>query len=369
MQRAVESLNVGLIEKAGRGIANLLDNCLKAGPGASVLVIHGPDCFYDDAAVRAFEAEARHRGLIVLSHQVPPISCPEEVPPSLIKAMQSADFTVFFHSLGGMLRFISIPNAGTLCMTFAPSLATFGADFCTLDHRLMQALMKALQARLDDSSAWRITCPLGTDLQSPTAPPMSGGVTGDGFSLLQFPIGSHRPMLAHKMNGKLMIKWLVSTGVHRVDPFGITLSEPVCAHVQDGRITGFTGQPHDVERVRRRYAQMGQHNANKDETMVLNSWHAGIHPYGFCDTPLESNVEKWITMAHHNPRMVHFHSCGDFNPGEIVLPIVDPTISLDGVDYWRDGQMTFLESSVVADLMEQYTGQRAAPTQTQDIGV
>lgn len=369
MQSSQAPVAVGFIERAGRGISNLLDNCLQAAPGQSVLVIHGPDCFYDADAVRAFEVEARARGLIVFSHSVPSISRPEEVPAALIKAMQTADYTVFFHSLGSMLRFVSIPNAGTLCMTFTPSLLAFGSEFCLLDHRFMLELMRSVQGRLDAAAHWRISCPLGTELESPAVPPISGGVTGDGFTLLQFPLGSHRPMLASRMNGRLMIRWLVSTGIHRVSPFGITLSQPVCAHIENGRIVEFTGQPHDVAAVVRRYEQMSLHNTNPDEGLVINSWHAGIHPYGFCDTPLEDDVEKWITIAHHNPRMVHFHSCGDFNPGEIALPVIDATIQLDGVEYWKDGRFVYLESAEVLDLMEKYTGERRAPRQETRIGV
>lgn len=358
-----------LLEAAGRGLANLLDHCLQAQPGQSVLVLHGPDCFYNDDVVALFKAECAHRGLVVATHTVLPINRPEEIQPSLIRLMQGTDYTVFFHSLGGMLRFVKIPDAGTLCMTFAPSLEVLGSEFCTLDQRLMMDLMRSVQARMDAAKSWRITCPLGTDLSSPVIAPMSGGVTGDGFTLRQFPIGSHRPMLAAQMNGRLMIRWLVSTGVHRVDPFGLELSEPVCAHITQGRITQFTGQPHDVERVEARYRQMSVHNANQDENFVLNSWHAGIHPQGYCDTPAIADYELWITQAHHNPRMVHFHSCGDFNPGEIALPIIDPTITFDGEDLWKQGQFTYLQTPEVRELVKRHGADLSQLAQRQDIGV
>jgi hypothetical protein len=369
MNSSTTTAGKGLLAAASQGLANLLDNCLQVRPGQSVLVIHGSDCFYDDDVITLFEAECRHRGLVVASHRTLPVTRPEEMSPKLVKLMQSTDFTVFFHSLGGMLRFVSIPDAGTLCMTFAATLEVLGSGFCTLDQRLMMDLMKNVQARMDQSKEWRITCPLGTDLRSPVVAPMSGGASGDGFTLRQFPIGSHRPMLASQMSGRLMIKWLLSTGVHRVDPFGIELTAPVCAHVTNGRITEFTGAEHDVARVKARYAQMGVHNANPDETLVLNSWHAGIHPQGYCDTPVQADFERWITLAHHNPRMVHFHSCGDFNPGEIALPVIDPTISFDGEDLWRGGDFVHLQTAAVGDLLEQHTGSRAIPAQRQDIGV
>ncbi len=38
-----------------------------------------------------------------------------------------------------------------------------------------------------------------------------------------------------------------------------------------------------------------------------------------------------------NPRILHFHTCGAYAPGEISWNVIDPTIMIDGVTYWERG--------------------------------
>ena len=69
----------------------------------------------------------------------------------------------------------------------------------------------------------------------------------------------------------------------------------------------------------------------------VHSWHAGIHPG--CGYPWDAraNYERWGGAAFGNPRILHFHTCGAYAPGEISLNVIDPTVEADGVAYWEQG--------------------------------
>lgn len=321
------------------GINNLLDNCLGLKSGSNVLIIHAENTFFKKEVVEKLTTEILKRGCFLDFFAPGNIASPEEIPTDFFNKAQKADYTIFFDPLGGMLRFIQLPGAGSFCMTFIADNECLKSMFCTVNHADMVGMMQHIQKDLDTASQWRITCPAGTFLESATVAPIASGVSGDGFSLKQFPMGSHRPMLTSKMSGTLAIKWLVSTGVHKIEPFGLELENHVIAHIDNGKIVKLEGADKDVNQVLQRYQVAGENCKNKDEVMLINSWHAGIHPYSYHHEKAADDYEKWITLAHHNPRMVHFHSCGDFNPGEIAIPVIDSDIFLDGEKIYHAGSI------------------------------
>ena len=70
----------------------------------------------------------------------------------------------------------------------------------------------------------------------------------------------------------------------------------------------------------------------------------------------EETLERRAVVMWGSPRYAHFHTCGDHNPGEVLLSIIDPTIVLDGQTYWRGGRFLFLERDGVRALPEKYPG-------------
>jgi len=52
---------------------------------------------------------------------------------------------------------------------------------------------------------------------------------------------------------------------------------------------------------------------------------------------MRDNYERWGGAAFGNPRILHFHTCGAYAPGEISWNIVDPTVVVDDVPLWQDG--------------------------------
>ena len=71
----------------------------------------------------------------------------------------------------------------------------------------------------------------------------------------------------------------------------------------------------------------------------VHSWHAGIHPGCIFPSDARHNLLRWSGSAFGNPRVLHFHTCGEYAPGEISWTIIDPTIYVDDVPVWENGDL------------------------------
>lgn len=354
-----------------QGIDNLLNNCMGVQPGQDVVIIYDPQGYFartlvDEVASRIVSMQAQAH--IVETSR---IGSGNDIPPFLLKAMETAHHTLFFHSLGSMLRFVPVGGNGMLTISFIVDEESIQSTFSTTHHGAMQAMTRMLHESLGNAKRWRISCPLGTDLSSIAEfeagkPPTA---TGDGFTLQTFPIGSHRPFLCRGMQGKLAITRLISSGVHAHQPVGITLDSPVVATVEGGIMTDFDGDAATVRQVKDHYDMVGDTYGYDEDRHLISSWHAGTHPQGFCRYDDESDYERWLLIAHNNPRMAHFHSCGNFNPGEITLPIIDPTIEFDGAALWRNGNLAFLDRDDVRSAIADYADVDAFTKRRTELGI
>ena len=57
------------------------------------------------------------------------------------------------------------------------------------------------------------------------------------------------------------------------------------------------------------------------------------------DSLASINPVRWSQTVFSNPRILHFHTCGLGPPGEICWMIIDPTITIDGVNLWENGRL------------------------------
>jgi len=71
------------------------------------------------------------------------------------------------------------------------------------------------------------------------------------------------------------------------------------------------------------------------------------------------NLTRWSGSAFGNPRYLHFHTCGNYAPGEICVSVFDPSIAVDGVTLWRNGTLKFADAPEVRQLQNRYPGIRA----------
>ena len=64
-----------------------------------------------------------------------------------------------------------------------------------------------------------------------------------------------------------------------------------------------------------------------------------MHPACTYHGKAADNYKAWSGSAFGNPRLLHFHTCGIQPPGEISWNIVDPTISVNGINVWERGEL------------------------------
>ena len=161
------------------------------------------------------------------------------------------------------------------------------------------------------------------------------------------------PVPAQKFSGVVMQEgFLVGTGSRYYRPYGVPLKQPVAVHFEDTVLQDIEGRPEDVAVAKSHYRHVGEMFGLDPFTM--HSWHAGIHPGCAYEGKASENFQRWSGSAFGNPRLLHFHTCGDYAPGEISLNVLDPTISVDGVEVWSSGRFDPALVPGGADILEQY---------------
>jgi hypothetical protein len=324
------------------GTDNLLVNCAHIGRGTDVLFVNesGREAV-SRATVAYVEQRARQLGANVKSIWTGAVAGPESIPDTIIQAIKDADVTIFNHTLGAMLRIRPVPGGGTGILNYATTDDILASDWVQVPYELWQQVVKSVAGEFGRAHQWRITCPNGTDISGevPEAE-RAAPAANTGFSLHTFPIGTHRPTSALSANGKIAIRWLVSSQNHDVGE-GLYLDDFVIGHVRDGRFTDFDGPAANVVRVKQYLTEIGERYGQ--DPFVVNSWHGGINPQAFTPRRDVDDLAHWQTLVHNNPRSLHFHVIGDNVPGELSLPIIDHTVVVDGDVYWNKGRFSLLD--------------------------
>ncbi len=358
-------------EDLQKGARNLLIGCVGVKPGDEVLLVRedpGPG-YYDLEAGDAVEAEARRLGAKVHSlWTAAPLAGPEQFPKVVAAAMEQCDHTIFFSRIGDQVRFSRLPGSCTCTMTYALDAGYLASDFCTLPHALMQEVLRRFEAELDRARDWRITCPHGTDVSGTIPPPAGDGQEITDFTLKLFPVGIFHPVSCATMSGRVVLSnWLAATGTHGYEPQILLLDRPVAAVIEAGRIVDFEGDEALRTKVRDHYARVAE--IFDIDPQVVHSWHVGIHPKTYYDGAARDNIDRWGNVMFASPRYLHFHTCGDYAPGEIAWSVIDTTVTLDGTPYWQDGRFVFLDREDVQALLAQFPGCERGFDMRTDIGL
>jgi hypothetical protein len=366
--------NHGFVSNPRLGAKNLLENCVKIESGQSVVIV-AEDLdlgFYDAQAVECIIETAQSMGCVTRQIACPLTAGPGDIPEAVMSAMGEADHVIFQARAGDRIRFTDLSGKATKTIIYAFDVGLLGSSYATIHHGLMQEILDSFETHLDTVQRWRITCPLGTDV-SGTQEPASGtgtqfGGDGDNFTLGLFPIPIFRPVSCGSMNGRVVLaRWLMPSA-NRVYPDDILLiDEPVTAFVENGKITGYEGPSAVVGRIKEHCRRVGDLFGIKEK--VVHSWHTGIHPGAHSPFKASSNIERWGSVAFANPRYTHFHTCGDFAPGEITWSVLDATIELDDKTYWRGGEFMFLKDKNIKDLPRKYGLDSSILKQRMDIGI
>ncbi len=312
----------------------MLRDCVGVVPGMCLLIIKekkGSE-YYDEAAPEITAALARDQNANVSIIEVERyLDCPVKID-KFIQSLSGYCHIIFFARIGDQLRFSdlsAIPPA-TMCYTLARE--SLDSVFGTACHHGLCEVKNALDVALSNAKEIQVTCPLGTDFNGCA---QRDEAVSD-VSINRFPMLVPSPVSCEGFNGKVVLsRFLVGTGSQFYDPYLLPLEGNVTAYVEQNKIVDFSGDENEVNKIRQHYELVS--SKFDINPYFAHSWHAGMHPGCVFKNEAKSDIVRWSGSAFGNPRILHFHTCGEYAPGEISWTIVDPTIKLDGVPVWEDG--------------------------------
>ena len=318
------------------GARNLLVNCVELGAGESLVIVReDPDLgWYDGQTAQAIADEAR---TLSVKPTMLDVGAPENSRDlGVSEAIEAHICTVFMSRIGDQDRFADpVPGKKTV-MCYARDTAEMASAYGRTNHRAMLQLKAAVNDLLLAADTVRITCPLGTDISGNVS--KTNKETPADVSVRRFPIGVPQPLDASQMSGRVALaRFLTPTGSKTYEPSSVPIHETVVAEISNGRIAGLTGEAEDMERIRGHYNLVaGLFGLDAD---IVHSFHAGIHPGSTYAIGAGANPDRWANSAFTNPRVLHFHTCGDYPPGEICWMVIDHTLTVDGKALWQDGRL------------------------------
>ncbi len=318
------------------GAENLLINCADLKTGDTLLIVsENPDLGWYDGKTADFVADHARKMGVELSKV--DVGSPENVRcPKLHNMIENHDCTIFFSRIGDQDRF-SHPKPGTRSiMCYIRDMDMLASPFGTAHYRAIREFKETIDKILCSADNIEISCPLGThfcgsDISDKIDEPEDVGV-------LRFPLGVPAPTPAGGFSGRIIMdRYLAPTGSKVYDPPYLKLEQPIFAEVEMGRITEFKGPENTVNKVKEHYKRVSDQFGI--DPAVVHSWHAGIHPGCDYRVPESDNPDRWSNTVFCQPEYVHFHTCGDYAPGEISCTLPDHSIKIDGVSLWQNGQL------------------------------
>lgn len=324
-------------EAAGlaEGVRNLLVNCCGLRSGMRLLIVAEPEAgrYYDPGLAPAVAAAAERLGISARVRREPFNPAVADPGPGLSAAMDAADRVLFLARLGDQLRFRPSVADRVATMCYALDRTMLASAFGRVRHQSMEALRALLDGALAAAREVHVTCPAGTDFRGPGA--RFPGASGE-TSVRRFPVSVVTPVPAGGFSGQVaQVGFLCATGSQTYDPPACEIRGTLRVRLEGRHIAGFSGDAADVARAEAHYDRVaGLFGLDRS---FVHSWHPGIHPGLAYPMAPARNFDRWSNGAFGNPRVLHFHTCGRYAPGEISLNVVDPTIRLDGVAVWEGG--------------------------------
>lgn len=334
------------------GARSLIAEAIGARAGETLAIVaEDPRLGIYDAAVTQVVADvAEEMGIATRILPVGDHAGPDEVPEAVAAALDGCDHVLFHARLGDTLRFSDIPGRATKTMSYALDIGTLGGPSCAVPHRVMERIRAAYDAHANRARRWRVTCPLGTDISGTQDVEKVAAGEVEDFTVTRYPVCAPRPLPCATATGVVVVAhWLMASGNRKYPDDELVLPAPVRAHVEMGQITGFEGPATVVEKVRAHYRRVG--DLFGLDPFMVHSWHAGMNPGCFYPLRAIRNIERWGKVAFANPRYLHFHTCGNYAPGEIAWSLFDASAELDGRSFWREGALSFLYSDEVRAIL------------------
>lgn len=320
-----------------KGAHNLLVNCGKCAPGQTLLIVYETedDGYYDPELAQAVETAAKNLGLVTEMYGVPLYRDVADPEPALAAKMAAVSCTVFLARLGDQIRFRPQHSENTQIISYALDRDSLASPFGTIAYQAFEELKGLINTAMAGAKEIHVTCPAGTDFRG--SPEGFSAQPGD-TTLKRFPVSVYAPVPAIGFHGRVaQVGFLTGTGSHYYTPSSCELKNTLMVNFEGTRIVGFDGTPEDVAAAKAHYEFVGK--KYDIDTYFVHSWHAGIHPGCAYQQTAASNFDRWGGGAFGSPRLLHFHTCGGYPPGEISLNVLDATVLVDGVAVWEDGKL------------------------------
>lgn len=322
------------IYSAAHSADNLLLNCAGLQASESLLIVAEDPAlgWYDADVIETIEAAAGRHGFRTRTLGV---GAPRNRrAPEVEAAMREHDCTLFLSRIGDQDRFATPPPGKRIVMCYLRSADMLRSAFGGVEYAATAEIKATLDTLLARARRIEISCPHGSACrieQPPCAVDAAAEVT-----VRRFPLGVVTPIDASGLSGRVALyDYLTPTGSSVYQPADLALDGTVFAEVEAGRIRGFDGEAHTVARVESHYRNVA--DLFGIDAGVVHSWHAGLHP-GLCyRQPAAANPDRWSNTVFNHPRILHFHTCGAYAPGEICWMLKDHTVTIDGKALWRDG--------------------------------
>ena len=305
--------------------------------GQKLLIVVEPqgNDFYDAEAPTLTANAARAIGMEVTVQTVDCEINNEADVDRLLQSLCGYDHVVFFSRIGDQIRFSDNPGMPSSTMCYTLNRTALDSAFGTACYHGLCEIKNAIDQAFSNASYVRVTCPRGTDYSGTPdwqhRPPKE-------VSVKRFPMLVPQPIPAMGFSGSVALcRFLIGTGSRFYEPYYLPLEADVLAHVEHNSIARFEGKAEEVARVKQHYLHVAQHLSISP--WYVHSWHAGIHPGCDFNHNALSDLLRWSGSAFGNPRLLHFHTCGEYAPGEISWNIIDPTIYIDDIAVWEDGSL------------------------------
>lgn len=348
---------------------NLLVNCAGLGAGDRLLIVAERDEWrhYAPDLANLVASSAQELGIHSTIRDVPFEDEVDDIDPSIKGEMEHSDCTIFFARLGDQIRFRGAGPKRKTIVSYTLDPQMLDSAFGRAHHHAFLDLKTAIDQLVGNAQKIRVTCPLGTDFEGPGHPELLKKTTDTAIT--RFPMSVFAPVPAQGYRGQVAIKkFITGTCSKFYKPYAAELKDVLIVEFDSNQIRRFDGNAQDVEAVNSHYDCIAKKFAL--DGYYVHSWHAGIHPGCAYATPAEANYERWCSGAFGNPRILHFHTCGAYAPGEISWNIVDPTIVIDGIKVWECGRLFPERVPGGADILDTYPCARAAfDNPAQDIGI
>lgn len=319
------------------GAITLLRDCVGGTSGQRLLIVSEPESagYYDDQAPKLTAAAGRALGMRVFNTESDSSINTDEEKLIFIDSLRGFDHIVFFSRVGDQIRFNESENMPSSTMCYTLNVNSLNSDFGTACHHGMCEIKEAIDLAFENAKHIRVTCPRGTDYSGTPAWYAQQAVE---VTLKRFPLLVPRPVPSSGFNGRIALsRFLIGTGNSHYEPYHLTLPNDVFAVVEDNSITQFEGNKADVDRVENHYRCVSEQL--QVDPWFVDSWHAGIHPGCHFEADARQDILRWSGTAFGSPRILHFHTCGQYAPGEVSWNVLDPTVYLDGIAVWEAGRL------------------------------